>query len=157
MNRVIGLLLLMLVSAGVIAQNDTWYVINNVTSDDGKVGWNNYENWTLDPSASVFYNPDGEIPDVDDYIVVKAGKDITIPAGTIVSAERVILDGNLYINETNNNSSFSLLEGSGRLHLKGDNFPATTEQAADFISERGGTVVFQNSQDIILKDWLIRQ
>jgi hypothetical protein len=140
-------LLFPFLSASVAAQN-TWYVINNVTTN-GIIGWNNAQNWTLDASGSVFYNPGDKTPSDGDHIVVKAGKEITIPAGTTVRAGNVTLDGNIFIDEAASTSSFASLKGSGSLYLKGDNFPVSGANAAkDFISEGGGTVVLRNNADV---------
>jgi hypothetical protein len=136
MNRVFGLLLLMLVSAGVFAQNDTWYAI---TSGE----WSNEEIWTLDPAASVKVNPAGEIPDETDNVVIKSGRTITMDADGY-KANALTVDGRLELKETNGHQ-FSQIRGSGRIIMEGDNFPAGDATHFTSKNQGEGTVVFKGS------------
>ena len=129
-------MLLMLVSAGVIAQNDTWYAI---TSGE----WSNEEIWTLDPAAAVKVNPKGEIPDEADNVVINSGRTITMDANGY-KADVLTVDGRLELRETTGHQ-FSQIRGSGRILMEADNFPAGDATHFTSKNQGEGTVVFQGS------------
>ncbi len=133
------MLLLMLVSAGVFAQNNTWYAI---TSGE----WSNAEIWTLDPAASVKVNPKGEIPDENDIVVIKSGRTITMDADGY-KANVLTVDGRLELKQTVG-QQFSQIRGSGRIVMEADNFPSGDATHFTSKNQGEGTVVFKGSSNI---------
>ncbi len=122
----------------------TWYSL--ITGE-----WDNWETWTLDPSGSLPVNPDQLTPtnsptSIADKVFIINGKTVTInpasPTADNKTNASLTVNGRLDINTTTGHN-FGLIKGSGRILLKGDNFP--TGDATDFISEGQGegTVVYE--------------
>src|SRR5690554_842300 len=137
-------------------QAKTWYAINNVKTGELE-GWQNPINWTEDPAAALWINSGNEIPGDADDVIIKSGKEMSMPAGKkVTTTGTVTVDGNLFVNGTDVHD-FGTLKGSGRIYLKGSNFPASTVNSTHFISEfqGAGTVVFRHNQNITLTQPLL--
>jgi hypothetical protein len=119
----------------------TWY---SLISGD----WDNWETWTLDPSGALPNNPGMHTPttspswDVDDVVILN-GKTVTVNSNAKVN-DLLTVSGRLDINTTGSHV-FNKILGSGRILLKGDNFPAG--DASNFYTEGlgAGTVVYQGA------------
>lgn len=139
--KALGVLFLFMVWSIGAVNAKTWYVINNVTTGELE-GWQNPSNWTEDPAAQVYSNPEFSIPASGDDIVVRQGKEITLPAGFVVNAGTVTVDGILYIAGATDMHTVNALRGSGRVYIAGNNLP--TGNLSHFTSEGpgAGTLVF---------------
>lgn len=112
----------------------TWYSL-------ASGNWDTSDYWTLDPSGSLPNNLDNEIPTSIDKVVITTGKTITLSSNS-KSLEAITIDGVLQL-ETSSGHDFTEINGTGRIRLKGDNFPVG--DATHFVTaEQGeGTVVWQ--------------
>ena len=145
------LVLLSLFTVGTMVGQKTWYVLNNATEgtgDNALVGWANPDNWTEDPAAQVFSNPGPSIPGNSDHIVIRAGKEITLPADLIVNAGTVTVDGTLYIEGTSDFHKFASLRGSGRVYIHGSKLPAIETSHFTSAGPGAGTVVLRGAGPI---------
>lgn len=124
-----------------ITAQTTWYALNSGN-------WDNPDNWTLDPAAALHVNPTNSFPNAASHnVVIKTGITITVPVkvpALVLNCGTLTHDGRLDFGTTSGHS-FSSILGSGRILLKGDNFPSGN--ATHFITkgQGEGTVVFQGN------------
>ncbi len=112
----------------------TWYAL---TSGD----WDTWDYWTLDPSGSLPNNPSNETPAAIDKVVIHTGKTITISADT-KSVASITVDGILQLGTTSGHN-FTTINGSGRIRLSSDNFPAGDATHFTTAGQGEGAVVWQ--------------
>ena len=113
----------------------TWYTL--ISGD-----WDHWETWTLDPSGALPNNPDEDTP-MDapiDRVVILSGRSITVNENNLENAYLKI-DGELNL-QAYTGHSFSEIEGSGRLVLANDNFPAGDATHFTSAGQGEGTVVY---------------
>ena len=112
----------------------TWYTL---------VGgnWTNSDIWTLDPSGALPNNPDSEVPDANDNVVILSGKTVTVTENG-KQTQSIEVNGRLDLGTTSGHD-FTEIRGEGKMILRDDNFPAG--DATHFTSEGlgEGTVVFE--------------
>ncbi|MDG5801000.1 hypothetical protein QA597_11575 [Marinilabiliaceae bacterium ANBcel2] len=130
----------------------SWYVLNNVADNDNEdiYGWVNLDNWTEDPAAAIFSNPDFAIPQKGDNVIIKAGKEITIPADFEIDINTLTVDGILYVESGVEDVEIAELRGEGRIYLSSQTFLEGVEDMEHFVSpaDGGGTVVFDGNENI---------
>lgn len=110
--------------------------------------WDDPATWTLDPSGTQYLNPNGLTPSTSttasqDKVVILSGRTVTVSSDGKQN-EGLNVVGTLDFGATTGHS-FTTVDGSGRIRLAGDNFPAG--DASDFITAgRGeGTVEYYGS------------
>lgn len=101
--------------------------------------WDEPATWTLDPSGTQPLNPNNLTPTTSltaafDEVVVLSGRTVTVPTNGKTN-KRINVIGTLDFGLTTGHS-FTLIEGTGRIRLAGDNFPAG--DATDFITAGQG-------------------
>jgi hypothetical protein len=101
--------------------------------------WDDPTTWTLDPSGTQPLNPNGVTPTTSltapfDEVVILSGRAVTVPTN-VKQNKRLSVIGTLDLGTTTGHS-FSTVQGTGRIRLAGDNFPAG--DATDFISAGQG-------------------
>ncbi len=133
------------VGMGFMYGQKTWYAINNVARDEAGIGWANFENWTEDPSAQVYYNPDSGIPGVGDNVVIRSGKEITLPADFSINAGIVTVEGSLYIEGADDDHELIALRGKGRVYIRGNKLPSGDLSHFIEAGPGGGTIIFQGN------------
>ena len=118
-----------------------WYALNSGN-------WDDFNNWTLDPAAAIHVNPSNSYPSAASHnVIIKTGVTITVPVkdpALVLNCGTIIIDGRLDLGTTSGHI-FTAIRGSGRILMKGDNFPAGN--ASHFITsgQGEGTVVFQGN------------
>lgn len=121
----------------------TWYLLQNGN-------WSNPSTWTLD--AGVFpipNNPLNETPGIEDNVVVRNGKTLTIQSATNnLAVASIIVDGVLNVG-TSSGHNFNIIEGTGRISISGNaglsNFPdGTTTTANGFGDDVNGGLLLVN-------------
>jgi hypothetical protein len=151
------LILLNVIAIGSVAGQKTWYALNNVNRMEGEteiIGWANYDNWTEDPAAQVYSNPSLSIPADGDNIVIKPGKEITLPAGFVINAGKVTVDGTLYIDGATDAHVLSALRGSGRVYIRGSKLPTGDLSHFTSAGPGAGTVVLRGDGPIAISEAL---
>ena len=139
----------------------TWYVLQNGD-------WSDSDTWTLDAgSAPIPNNPMDEVPDVEDDVVIRNGKTVTIQSTTNnLTVASVTVDGTLDIT-TSTGHDFNLINGQGIIRISGNggasNFPdGNTIGSNGFGNPANGGLLqvrgtgFTFNQDRIFKDVRIR-
>ena len=101
--------------------------------------WDDPATWTLDPSGALPLNPGNLTPttsptSVNDDITVLSGRTVTVPTGAKVNNNLTVI-GTLDLGTTTGHG-FTNINGTGKIRLAGDNFPAG--DATDFISAGQG-------------------
>ncbi|MFC2104588.1 type IX secretion system sortase PorU [Bacteroidota bacterium] len=121
----------------------TWYTL--VSGD-----WEDDQIWTLDPSGALPDNPETEIPDANDNVVVLSGKTVTVNANNY-DANSISVEGRLYLGTTNGHD-FIDINGNGRIYIEGDYFPAG--DSTDFVTSGldEGTVVYSGGVNFDLTE-----
>ncbi|MBU8892406.1 MAG: G8 domain-containing protein [Bacteroidales bacterium] len=123
------------------SSTQTWYTL--VSGNWKDKGEDNI--WTLDASGALPNNPNDEIPDENDNVVVLSGKTVTVSeSGYILKSIEV--EGRLYLGSTNSHD-FTDIGGNGRIYIEEDYFPAG--DSTDFITAGldEGTVVYSGSSN----------
>lgn len=122
----------------------TWY---SLVSGE----WDNWQTWTLDPSGVLPNNPDMLTPTSSptsnaDKVVILSGKTVTInsasPTANNKTNSEIEVVGTLDINTTTGHN-FGTIRGTGRIFLKGDNFPTGDASHFTTAGQGEGTVVYQ--------------
>ncbi len=118
------------------SSSQTWYTL--VSGD-----WGDYEIWTRDPSGALPDNPNNEIPDPSDNVVILSGKTVTAISDNY-ELNSINVEGRLYL-DTTKGHDFTDINGNGRIYIEGDYFPAG--DSTDFITEGlgEGTVVYSGN------------
>ncbi len=106
--------------------------------------WSDPNNWTLDGAISaLFVNPDLQIPNPGDSVVIQSGRTITADINNIV-VQRIEIIGTLDLGSTTDHF-FGNIEGSGTMRLSGagglDNYPSGADTGF-FDPLGGGTVEY---------------
>ncbi len=144
-----------LISFGIMHSQKTWYAINNVARNEAGteyIGWENFENWTEDPSAQVPYNPDSGIPGVGDNVVIRSGKEITLPSGFLINAGIVSVEGSLYIEGAGDDHHLSALRGKGRVYIRGNKLPSGNLSHFIEAGPGGGTIILHGDGPLTFSD-----
>ena len=125
------------------SSSQTWYTL--VSGD-----WNNSDIWTLDPSGALPDNPDNEIPDAKDNVVILSGKTVTAMSSGY-ELNSITVEGRLYLGTTSGHD-FTDINGNGRIYVEGDHFPAG--DSTDFVTPGldEGTVVYSGTGNYSLED-----
>ncbi len=112
----------------------TWYTL-------ASGNWDDWQIWTLDPSGAISVNEAHETPADIDEVVILTGKTVTISTNS-KTLSGITVNGSLQLGTTSGHN-FTEINGSGRIKLKGDNFPLGNP--AHFVTEGQGegTVVWQ--------------
>lgn len=134
-----------------------WYVLQNGD-------WSDPDNWTLDAgSAPIPNNPSSETPGVEDDVIIRNGKTVTIqPTTNNLKIASLTVDGTLNIT-TSSGHDFSEINGQGTIRLSGNgglcNFPegSTTGSNGFGNPANGGLLAIQGNgfkfnQDATFKD-----
>jgi hypothetical protein len=115
--------------------------------------WDDPETWTLDPSGTQPLNPNNYTPTTSptslfDEVVVLSGRTVTVPSNTKLNSKLTVI-GTLDLGTTTNHA-FTTINGTGRVRLAGDNFPAG--DATDFITagQGEGTVEYYGATRAIV-------
>lgn len=117
--------------------------------------WSDPTSWTLDGSVVPLYtNPSGQVPAVNDRVVITAGRTVTLDIDH-VNIQQIEIIGNLDVASTANHD-FTTITGAGRIKISGhnpgtgvvDNFPAG--DATDFIDATSGGTVEINGTGVTL-------
>lgn len=101
--------------------------------------WDDPTTWTFDPSGTQPLNPNNLTPSTSvtgglDDVVVLSGRTVDVSANGKTN-KRLRVDGTLNL-ATSINNSFQTIEGTGRIRLAGDNFPAG--DASNFVTQGQG-------------------
>ncbi|NEW82363.1 MAG: hypothetical protein GZ094_08365 [Mariniphaga sp.] len=101
--------------------------------------WDDPTTWTLDPSGSLPLNPGNLTPTTSptsafDEVVVLSGRTVTVPTNNKINNSLTVI-GTLNFGTTTGNS-FTTINGTGRIRLAADNFPAG--DATNFITAGQG-------------------
>lgn len=125
MKKLLTLLFLsFLIAAKTMGQTgpaiQTWYSFSTGN-------WSDAANWTLDASATPQYvNPNSEIPDANDTIIVNSGRTITLDINNI-EVQSVEINGIIDLADATG-TNFNIIKGSGVILMDGasgvDNFPS---------------------------------
>ena len=114
----------------------------------GNGNWNNANIWTLDPSGTIYKNPEGLVPTAADRVVILGGNDVRTEADGKGCVSLTINDGGVLSIETTTGHNFGQVKGKGKLVLASTHFPEGDFSV--FVKKNGGTVEYQNVDDFIL-------
>ena len=104
--------------------------------------WNNPEIWTLDPSGTIYKNPNERVPSANDRVVILAGNEVTTEADEKKCVSMTIADGGVLSIGTTTEHNFGQVKGKGKLVLASTNFPGGEYDV--FVKKNGGIVEYQN-------------
>lgn len=117
--------------------------------------WSDPNSWTLDGSLTpLLTNPDNEIPDGSDNVVINLGRTITLDVNN-VSVNNLTVFGNLDLGTTSGHNA--TIHGSGTITMDGydtgggvfaDNFP--TGDASDFFDPTDGGLLVIEGNGLLL-------
>ncbi|HOR10302.1 MAG TPA: hypothetical protein PLM05_09880, partial [Bacteroidales bacterium] len=115
--------------------------------------WDNPGTWTLDPSGTQWLNPGNFTPSTsptsdNDEVTILSGRTVTVPSDNKKN-KTINIEGTLDLGTTTGHS-FTVISGTGRIRLAGDNFPSG--DATSFISDEQGksvTEFYGNSRNLI--------
>ena len=96
-----------------------WYVLQNGN-------WSDASTWTLDAgSAPIPNNPSNETPGVEDDVIIRTGKTVTMTTDNIAIGS-ITVDGTLIVSTTTGHD-FNQIDGQGTIRISGNggvsNFP----------------------------------
>ena len=114
----------------------------------GNGNWNNANIWTLDPSGTIYKNPEGLVPTAADRVVILGGNEVRTEADGKGCVSLTINDGGVLSIETTTGHNFGQVKGKGKLVLASTHFPEGDFSV--FVKKNGGTVEYQNVDDFIL-------
>ncbi len=121
----------------------TWYLLQNGD-------WSNSSTWTLDAgNFPIPNNPFNEIPGIEDNVVVRSGKTLTIqPTTNNLTVASIVVDGIMNVG-TSSGHNFNIIEGTGRITISGNggvsNFPdGNTTTANGFGDNANGGLLVVN-------------
>ncbi len=130
----------------------TWYVFR-----DGN--WNDPNTWTTDAStAPLFKNAGNQIPGINDEVIIRSGRTVTVQPGTNgLEVSTIKVNGNLNLT-TSAGHDFHAINGNGEIRMAGngssltDNFPQgnTMGNIGFADADNGGTVIVQAAANITL-------
>ncbi len=105
--------------------------------------WNDATTWTDDPSGTTLSG--SEVPANEDVIVILSGRNVVLTENTATTDLEVNISagGVLDLAGFNFTAGLKILNGQGRLRLRGTTFPNVTESNG-IIAAGGGTVEFYN-------------
>ncbi|WP_421876997.1 beta strand repeat-containing protein [Marinoscillum sp.] len=139
----------------------TWYVLQNGD-------WSDSDTWTLDAgSAPIPNNPLDEVPGIEDDVIIRNGKTVTIQSTTNnLTVASVTVDGTLDMT-TSSGHDFNIINGQGIIRISGNggvsNFPdGNTITSNGFGNPANGGLLqvrgtgFTFDQDEVFKDVRIR-
>jgi len=122
--------------------------------------WDEWQNWTLDPSGTLRLNPANEFPDdINDEVHILNGDQIDLDTDAVTAnggnpyqiASLDIENGGVLDLTNTTGHNFTVITGEGRIRLDGDNFPAgNTTGANGFATADGGTLEFYGTADYSL-------
>ncbi len=111
-------------------ESTTWY-----SYMDGD--WVEPHSWTK--TQGYFDNPDEEIPDINDNVIITDNKRVTVNTDNITVASLEVFSGRLILGATSGHN-FNVITGKGMIKLSAENFP--DGDATDFKGSNGGTVKY---------------
>lgn len=126
----------------------TWSLVESTISTyySYKSGdWDNPDNWTTDPSGSLYDNEDSAVPSENDRAVILNGRTITVSQDNKDVLSLQINEGGTLDLGSTSGHDFRSVKGQGLLRLSTNNFPGG--EFDDFVSANGGTVEYYNSTD----------
>ena len=121
--------------------------------------WDEWQNWTLDPSGTLRFNPANEFPnDINDEVYILNGDQIDIDANAVTAnggayqiASLNIENGGVLDLTNTTGHNFTTIIGKGKIRLNSDNFPTGSTNGPDgFATADGGTVEFYGNADYTL-------
>lgn len=142
------------IALGTQLNSFTWYVFQ-----DGN--WSDPNTWTLDASVTpVFNNPGNDIPGVNDEVLIRSGRSVTIqPSTNNININGIEVRGTLNLTNSTGHD-FKVVNGNGIILMAGynpgsglvDNFPAGNVQGNIGFADvnNGGTLVVSGSGNITL-------
>ena len=127
-----------------------WTACENITSfySYGNGDWSNSNIWTLDPSGTMYNNPNGLVPGEANRVIIKAGNEVRAEADGKKALSLTIENGGVLSLETTVGHNFGQVKGQGKLALATTTFPGGDYSV--FVRENGGIVEYQNAVDFKL-------
>jgi hypothetical protein len=127
-----------------------WTACENITSfySYGNGDWSNSNIWTLDPSGTMYKNPNGLVPGEANRVIIKAGNEVRAEADGKKALSLTIENGGVLSLETTVGHNFGQVKGQGKLALATTTFPGGDFSV--FVRENGGIVEYQNAVDFKL-------
>ena len=110
--------------------------------------WNNPEIWTLDPSGTIYKNPDSRVPAATDRVEILTGNEVRTEADGKRCFSTTIADGGVLSIGTTTNHDFGQVKGKGKIALASTNFPGGDYSV--FVKKNGGIVEYQNTTNFTL-------
>ncbi|MDD3892086.1 MAG: hypothetical protein PHE03_07260, partial [Bacteroidales bacterium] len=119
--------------------------------------WDDPTTWTLDPSGTQPLNPNGVTPSTSntapfDEVVILSGRTVTVPTGSNLKANnKLTVIGTLDFGTTTGHV-FASINGTGRIRLAADNFPAGDATNFTTAGQGEGTVEYYGTtRDLNIK------
>ena len=109
----------------------------------GNGNWNNANIWTLDPSGTIYKNPEGLVPTAADRVVILGGNEVRTEADGKGCISLTINDGGVLSIGTTVGHNFGQVKGKGKLVLASTHFPEGDFSV--FVKKNGGIVEYQNA------------
>jgi len=127
-----------------------WSACEDITTfyTYGNGVWDDYNIWTLDPSGTIYKNPNHLVPGPANRVVIKAGNEVRTATDGKGSLSLTIADGGVLSLETTQGHDFGQVKGQGKLVLASTIFPEGDFSV--FVKKNGGIVEYQNTENFTL-------